>query len=105
MKQLNTTEYEELLNKLKENTLCIKFEVDNLLSNSCCEYHRAMFGIASNPEKRKEWQEKVEIANKVKNELEQATILIFLIDCLLCFVWKFFNQTVLCQIILHRPAC
>lgn len=72
MKQLNTNEYEELLNKLKENTLCIKFEVDNLLSNSCCEYHRAIFGIASNPKKRKEWQEKVEIANKVKNELEQA---------------------------------
>lgn len=72
MKQLNTNEYEELLNKLKENTLSIKLEVDNLLSNSCCEYHRAMFGIASNPKKRKEWQEKVEIANKVKKELEQA---------------------------------
>lgn len=72
MKQLEKKDYEELLNKLKENSLSIKFEVDNLLSNSCCEYHRAMFGIASNPKKRKEWQEKVEIANKVKNELEQA---------------------------------
>ena len=72
MKQLNTNEYEELLNKLKENTLSIKLEVDNLLSNSCCEYHRVMFGISSNPKKRKEWQEKVYVANKVKAELEQA---------------------------------
>ena len=33
MKQFEKKDYEELLNKLKENSLSIKFEVDGLLSN------------------------------------------------------------------------